>query len=84
MKKIAIFFIFMVTTIFSLFSLPPIETGIGGFFMPGQYDYTLITLYTNSQNNNGIENLTPDEIQPVNYIGLTIHSAVELYGFMIL
>ncbi len=83
MKKAIISLIFIIITTLSLFSLPPIEVGIGTFFMPGQYDYNLITLYTKEQNNNGIENLSLDEVQPINYIGVNLHASVEMYGFML-
>ncbi len=83
MKKIIIFLVFMTTTTLLAFSLPPIEIGIGSFFMPGQYDYNLITLYTKNKNNDGIENLTSDEIQPTGYIGLNFHASVEMYSFML-
>ncbi len=83
MKKIIISLIFMISTTLLLFSLPPIELGVGGFFMPGQYNFTLIGLYTREMNDQGIETLDEGEIQPINYIGLNINGSVELYGFVL-
>jgi len=66
-----------------LFANPSFQVGLGGSFMPGQYDYSLLSEYYKQQNNNGIEGLDSSEISPVAYYGINAFGAVQLMNFLI-
>ncbi|NOY08163.1 MAG: hypothetical protein GXP33_04895, partial [Spirochaetes bacterium] len=68
MKKYLFFILFMVLGGIT-FAVPSIKAGIGGSLIPGQYDSSLISLYTKEKNNDNISNLDLSEIKPTAYLG---------------
>ena len=66
-----------------IFAAPSLQAGLGGSFMPGQYDYSILSNYVDQKNNNGIQNLDPSEITPVPYYGANIFASAKMFNFLI-
>ena len=65
------------------FAVPSIKAGIGGCLIPGQYDYSLISLYIREKNNDNISNVDLSEIKPAAYSGFNIFAEFKLWNFMV-
>ncbi len=82
MKKYLFFILLMVSGGIA-FAVPSVKAGIGGSFMPGQYDSYLISTYIKEKNNDNITNLDLSEIKPAAYLGFSAFAEIRLWNFMV-